>query len=289
MHPRALTDTINAGMPVALVVSLYVKGRFYRGEISVISARQYAFRLGRFVASLPPGLALGDLSAAHLLEWQEIIGWQRPASRRAHLSTVQHFCQWATAEGLLSQDPSVRLSPVREPKRPPRALSVAQVRRLTLALPDDRARAIVALMVRLGLRCVEVARLRVEDWDQDAQEIHVVGKGDNERDLPVPADVTEALARHLAGRQRGLVIGSTAHRVSLEVSRWFGAAGLKVGPYDGNSAHALRHTAASNMLDACGNVRTVQAFLGHTSLATTQRYLRRPSLDAIRAALGDTG
>jgi site-specific recombinase XerD len=65
-------------------------------------------------------------------------------------------------------------------------------------------------------------------------------------------------------------------------------AGLKASAYDGVSAHALRHTMASNMLDRCGNVRTVQGALGHVSLATTERYLRTPDLDVMRSAM-ETG
>ena len=61
-------------------------------------------------------------------------------------------------------------------------------------------------------------------------------------------------------------------------------AGLKTARYDGVSAHALRHTAAARMLDACGNVRTVQGFLGHKSLATTNRYVDPADMDAMRAA-----
>jgi integrase len=65
-------------------------------------------------------------------------------------------------------------------------------------------------------------------------------------------------------------------------------AGLKVGPYDGRSAHALRHTAASNLYDATRDARAVQDFLGHRNLATTDRYLRRSSAEVIRAGLNRT-
>ena len=49
--------------------------------------------------------------------------------------------------------------------------------------------------------------------------------------------------------------------------------------------HTLRHTAASDVLDKCGNVRTVQTMLGHQSLATTQIYLRRADLGQLREAM----
>lgn len=274
---------------LADAVGAYVKGRYARGEIGVASARQIAWRLGRMAGACPAGLDVAELTATHLLDWQAIVGAQRPASRRAYLSTVRGFVRWCIDEGLLDADPTGRLARVREPRRPPRALTAAQVGRLALVLPTVRADLIVALMARLGLRCVEVARLDLADWDQDTAVLHVVGKGDNERYLPVPPDVETLLYRHVGARTAGKVVGSTAHRISRQVGGWMAQAGIKTGPHDGISAHALRHTAASDLLDNCHDVRTVQIFLGHTSLATTQRYLRRPDLDAIRAALGDRG
>ena len=62
-------------------------------------------------------------------------------------------------------------------------------------------------------------------------------------------------------------------------------AGVKRGNYDGVSGHALRHTAASDVLDRCGDLRQVQQMLGHSSLATTAIYLRRADAGQIRAAM----
>jgi integrase len=62
------------------------------------------------------------------------------------------------------------------------------------------------------------------------------------------------------------------------------AAGLKTGPRDGVSAHALRHTAAAELLEECGNVRVVQEFLGHANVATTDRYLRKTPMAKMKAA-----
>lgn len=69
--------------------------------------------------------------------------------------------------------------------------------------------------------------------------------------------------------------GVAAPYVSRLVRRWMYAAGVKQRAGDGISGHALRHTAATDVLRATnGNVRVVQMMLGHQSLASTQRYLR---------------
>ena len=62
-------------------------------------------------------------------------------------------------------------------------------------------------------------------------------------------------------------------------------AGIKHRRRDGVSAHALRHTAASDVLDECGDLRVVQAMIGHIHLATTAVYLRRADLAQMREAM----
>jgi len=267
-----LTDAITA----------YVTERAATGEIKAATAEQLAWRLG-LLARTHPGLAVEDLTRAHVLDWQRTTGAQRPATRRGYLSTLKVFCAWAVDQGLLPVDPTTRLAKVRDERGKPRHLSPGRIARLAMVLPDDRARLIVALMHQLGLRCVEVARLRVSDWDRSAAELRVVGKGGHVRDAQVLDDLAAMLDRWCAGRA-GPLIGITAERISLLVSGWMDQAGIKTGRYDGISAHALRHTAASDLLDGCGNVRIVQEFLGHASLATTERYLRPHSKAEMRAA-----
>ena len=219
-----------------------------------------------------------------MLAWQATVGDQKPATRRGYLSTLKTFCGWAVDTGLLQQDPTVRLARVRDPRGEPRNLSGGRVARLAMVLPDERARLIVLLMHQLGLRCVEVARLTVADWDPYAAELRVVGKGGHVRYGQVLDDLAAMLERRCAGRA-GPIIGVSAGRISLLVSTWMDQAGIKGGRYDGISAHALRHTAASDLLDGCDNVRLVQEFLGHASLATTERYLRRHTRFEMRAAM----
>ena len=267
---------------LADAVTVYVTDRRDRGEISDRTAEQLAWRLGT-LAACHPGLDLADLGKDQVLVWQRSTGWQRPASRRAYLSTLRVFCAWAVDAGLLERDPTVRLARIREPRPAPRALSDGQYRRLVLVLPDDRARLIVGLMRHSGLRCVEVSRLEVGDYDSQTGEMHVVGKADQARTVPVFDDEQILLARRLAGRLSGPVIGVSAPWISRLVSAWMSQAGIKTRARDGRSAHALRHTAASRMADVA-DVRLVQEFLGHASLATTDRYVRRGSMAAMKAA-----
>jgi site-specific recombinase XerC len=271
-------------------VEVYVNGRRGRGEITARTAVDLRCRLRGLVAAAGPGAVMEGLDRATVAAWQATIGGHRPATRRAYLSTVRTFCRWAAAEELLPRDPTAAAARIREPRRATRAMPAASVARLRLVLPDLRAEVIVELMFRMGLRCVEVSRLRSTDYDPVAAVMTVVGKNSDERRLPVPGPVVVVLGKWSAagGSGRDTTVGLSANRISRLVSAWMGAAGLKLGAYDGVSAHALRHTMASNMLERCGNVRTVQDALGHVSLATTERYLRHTDLDAMRAAM-ETG
>lgn len=91
-----------------------------------------------------------------------------------------------------------------------------------------------------------------------------------------PADPVD-LARRIQQR-----VGA---EVSILVGAWMQAAGIKSHRYDGVSAHALRHTAASDVLDQCNDLRAVQAMLGHRHLNTTAIYLRRTSAHQLREAM----
>lgn len=275
-------------MLVSDAVTRYVADRRHAGEIGARTARQLAWRLSA-LARACPGLEVAQLDHDRLRAWQHATGSAAPASRRAYLSTVRVFLAWCADEGLIGVDPTRRLGRVREPRRDPRALSAAQLARLRLALPDDRARLVVALMAVQGLRCVEVARLDAADLDAGRRTVTVRGKADHARTIPLADEVADQLDRWLAGRTAGPVVGLAPATLSTVVAAWMDAAGLKGRPYDGRSAHALRHTAASDLYDRTRDVKAVQRFLGHANVATTDRYLRVGDDTVIRAGLNRAG
>ena len=279
-------------LTTADLVSTYLGGRLARAEISAKSAALHRSRLTTLVAVCP---AVADLTRAGVERWLGSLELA-PASRRAYLSTVKGFTAWLVDEGHLSADPCARVPKVREPRRVPRALTRAQVRALLAVLPDSRAWAVVMLMLGCGLRAAEVAGLEVADWDPDGETLFVRGKGGHERMVPVPVEVAERLDKYLSdrGRHAGVLIGSQRRPYGQALnpsaivklaSGWMAAAGIKGGPYDGRSGHALRHTCASDVYEASHDFRTVQDMLGHQHLATTAIYLRHSDLDRMRAAM----
>jgi integrase/recombinase XerD len=272
----------------------WLRERVLGGEISPRSRRLMEYRLAGLMqrSGADP---LAELDRRAVRAWWHSVGHLSPASRRLYRSTLVCLCRWALDEGLLSDDPSRHLPRVREPQRVPRARPRSDVARLLLGARDERERLLVVLMVQMGLRCVEVARAELGDYDPGARTLLVKGKGAHERMLPVPGPAAAAIGayRDVIGWRAGPLVCDlhsgrrpiSAPAVARVVGNLMRRTGVKVAAGDGVTAHALRHTAASDVLDRCNNVRTVQGMLGHASLATTQIYLRRASLGQLREAM----
>lgn len=275
-------------------VGRYLHGRHQRGEISRRTADNLECRLHGLEVSFG-NRPVNQLGRRAIERWLATIGHHSPATRRAYLSTVSVFCRWLVREGVLRSDPTADIVPVREPRSVPRALAASDVARVLAAVPNSRGATIVWLMVGLGLRCAEVAGLELADYDPVARIVTVTGKAGHQRAVPVPAEAARQIDLYVAevGLRAGPLIrsfnnpavGLSGHAISVLVARWMSTAGVKHRSRDGVSAHAFRHTAASDVLDKCHDLRVVQAMLGHAHLSSTAIYLRRANLGQIREAM----
>lgn len=237
-----------------------------------------------------------DLSGLELGTLRRWLGAQSQAGMsRATLArrsaTARSFTTWALREELIETDPALRLRAPKAEKSLPGVLQSQQLLRLLnnleLAAADGSAvplrnRAIVELLYATGLRVGELAALDVDDLNPDRRTLRVVGKGNKERTVPygVPAAlaVDDWLRRGrplLATGHSGpaLFLGSRGNRVDQRqvrsvVRTLFGA----LGDTSATGPHALRHSAATHLLDGGADLRAVQELLGHSSLATTQIY-----------------
>jgi integrase len=147
----------------------------------------------------------------------------------------------------------------------------------------------VTLMLEEGLRVGEVAAADWADLDVARRQLGVRGKGyrgELSRIVPLSAQSTLILG---AGPRRGPIVPtSSGGRYQSESLGGIVADLIRdsVGgqPGDGRTAHALRHSAATHMIDEGGDVRGVQRILGHRSVATTERYISGAS-DTTRATI----
>lgn len=201
---------------------------------------------------------------------------------------VRGLHRFALREGLAGDDPAKAVRPPTPPRRLPKAISVEEVERLLAAAgPEDTARglrdrALLELLYGSGVRISEAVGLDVDDLDLEDGSVHVLGKGDKERVVPIGGYAKRAVEAYLtrarpelakAGRGvPALFLNARGGRLSRQ-GAWMvlNAAAERAGLTE-VSPHTLRHSFATHLLDGGADVRVVQELLGHASVTTTQVY-----------------
>ncbi len=212
-----------------------------------------------------------------------------PKTITCHLQTIRLFYDYLiNEEGRTISNPITRIS-LRLPKPLPRHLKDDQVRSLFAGIKDLRDRAMFMLMLRCGLRVQEVAQLTVDAVEYGRRQIFVShGKGGKDRVVYMSEDARSALQAYLARRcsksralflvQKGPMKGSplSVRGIQKRIEYYARKNNLSV------SCHRLRHTMATQLLNADADLTTIQDLLGHSQVTTTQRYCRVANLKVQR-------
>lgn len=264
--------------------------RAYRGDIAALLAALASPPTAREDAADDVDLAMLDLQ--RLRSWlaeQSASGLSRATLAR-RTAAARTFCDWAAKRGHLPTDVADRLQSPRPDVRVPRVLDTDEARHLLDVAAgqaaageaaDLRDWAVAELLYASGIRVAELSGLDVMDVDRRERVLRVWGKGDAERMVPFGLPADRALGRWLEeGRGQlkrlesppALFLGARGGRlgqrqVRERIHRLASRAGVPdIAP------HGLRHSAATHLLAGGSDLRTVQEVLGHSSLATTQRY-----------------
>jgi len=254
-----------------------------RRNLARYTIRNYLNNLELFLAWLRVPLEKAthqDISAyiEFLLEKR-----RHPKTINCQLGTIRNFYDFLNhEEGVLVQNPVRKGCSLRLPKPLPRYLKDEEVERLFVQIKNPRDRAMFMLMLRCGLRVAEVAALTIDAIDQNRRKIHVQsGKGRKDRVVYLSSDALRALtdylkvrpassSRHVLlagkGNYRGKPISVRGIQKRIEYYR------SKIGM--SASCHHLRHTMATQMLNADADLATIQDLLGHSKITTTQRYCK---------------
>ncbi len=188
----------------------------------------------------------------------------------------------------LTREEGIRFHPVKKgmalrlPRPLPRFLKDEEVEIFFRSLKGLRDRAIFMLMLRCGLRVEEVAHLHLQHLDLSQRRILVCqGKGNKDRVVYLSNDAYRALTVYLKSRggskvqeiflvNKGLRRGRpiSVRGIQKRMEYYARKTGLKI------SCHHLRHTMATQLLNADADLVTIQDLLGHTRIKTTQRYAR---------------
>lgn len=257
------------------LVAQYVRERRNRQEIMASSAKTMRYVLLTFV-----DVAGWESDPARLTK-RDVQRWLArphldPGTLRSHFSVVRGFCVWLAEEGHARRDVTLGVKPPKEPQRLPRGLKLAQVQAIIAACPDTRSEVVTLLMCQETMRACEVAALQVGDIDFDERLILVRGKGRKQRVVALTDEMAEAIGRYL--RERPARTGPLIRHIEWDraigakyISELMGKLMRSAGV--GETGHALRHTAVTDMLRAGAHIRDVQQAAGHASIATTQTYM----------------
>ncbi|MCJ7641537.1 MAG: tyrosine-type recombinase/integrase [Desulfobacterales bacterium] len=260
-----------------------------RKNYSVHTLKSYMNILGQFSRWL--SVPLSEVTRKEIgLYVDHLLGKRRtPKTITCHLQTIRLFFDYLTnEEGRTITNPVTRIS-LRLPKPLPRHLKDDQVRSLFAGILDLRDRAMFMLMLRCGLRVQEVAQLTVDAVEYGRRQIFVSqGKGAKDRVVYMSEDARSILQAYLARRssktralflvQKGPMKGSplSIRGIQKRIEYYARKSALNV------SCHRLRHTMATQLLNADADLTTIQDLLGHSQVTTTQRYCRVANLKVQR-------
>jgi integrase/recombinase XerD len=250
----------------------------YRADLNSLS--RWLTRRGK---ELPEG-ERSDL--LDYIAWRVEMG-ARPRSTARQLSSFRRFFRYMVREGVLSADPTARISMPKVGRPLPKALPEEDVEAL-LEAPDvedplgHRDRTMLEVLYATGLRVTELVSLRLSQININQGVVRIVGKGGRERLIPLGEESIEWLQEFIAGPRMEILLerqtdylfptrrGDRMTRQAFWhiIKRYAGKADIS----SSLSPHTLRHAFATHLLNHGADLRVVQMLLGHSDLSTTQIY-----------------
>lgn len=227
--------------------------------------------------------------------WRDSNAGLAKATLARRSAAVRGYTKWLAQTGVAPADSGHRLKAPRPDRHLPRVLTRTQIDGVLDDLAAEAATgdpvavrdlAIVELLYASALRVSEVVGARLADLDRERMTLRVLGKGGKERVVPFGVPARRALDAYLDAARPALLaasktggdpgtvfLGTRGRALATRTVYNLVARLLSDLPGSGPAGpHALRHTAATHLLDGGADLRAVQELLGHASLATTQIY-----------------
>ena len=237
------------------------------------------------------GYSLSEVNRVQLLQYKDelLISGMSSLTVGSYITSVRRFYEWTEANKFYPNVAKGIKSPKRKQQFKKQPLLPAQATALLSYYQDKALRdyAVINLLLRTGLRTIEVIRANVEDivFKGSQRVLLVQGKGRDERDnfVLLTDKAYHPIAQYLATRGNiesseplftSVSNNSKGERLTTRSISYIAKEGLKAIGLNERSftAHSLRHTTAVNILRAGGSLETAQYTLRHSNPATTQIY-----------------
>ena len=213
------------------------------------------------------------------------------ASMNRELSSLRSFYRYLRTHGHMTQDVFGRISTLKTARKLPSFVPETRMESLlenirsksrTNDFVEQRNALIIALFYSCGIRLAELQGVRFGDLSGDRSALHIRGKGDKHRMIPVLPELAERIERYAALlRELGISTSTEAPMIVSEQGKPLSRSTIqrvvkaKLGEANvqgKKSPHILRHTFATHLLNKEADMRDIQELMGHSSLRTTQCY-----------------
>lgn len=291
--------------PVESYLSYIESGRRYSAN-TVKSYRRDIDNLLGFLGTDPDGFDPSLLTADDIREWIVSLSESglKPTSINRMISACSSFFKYLEKEGMIYRNPFAKISMLKTPTTLPSFIPESKMAKLVEELyvemdgSDFRSRRdalVVLFLYSTGLRLAELIDIDRTDFDRDFRELHVRGKGDRERIVPIVPELRRRIKEYSAlikrenickSGEKALFLTEKGERISrTEVYRLVKSQLTVLGIQGKRSPHVLRHTFATHLMDGGADLREIQELLGHSSLGTTQVYTHN-SITSLKEAYG---
>ena len=262
-----------------------------RRNYSKHTVKNYINILGHFSSWLRIPIAEVTTKQTDAYMDQLLRGRKKPKTLNCHFGCIHAFYDYLIEDERMSLINPVRKNyKLRLPRPLPKHLRDEQVVDLFMEISDTRDRAMFMLMLRCGLRVEEVARLTADAIEYRSRQLYVFnGKGSKDRVVYLSEDALSALQSYMQKRkwakekrvflvQKGPLRGKpiSVRGIQKRIEYYAKKTQIQV------SCHQLRHTMATQLLNADADLVTIQDLLGHSKITTTQRYCRVSNLKVQR-------
>ena len=230
-----------------------------------------------------------DVNSANLNNLIDLISKKTysPNTKKRKLSVIKQFVKWFNTNHqqklIILEDIKIKSG-----QKLPETLSILEIDKMINYFKLDsflssRNRSIIDFMYSTGCRVSELCNVKISDLDFDDDYVQLTGKGSKQRIVPIGSKLKENLVLYLDTRNLKdpknlsplLFLSKSNNRLDrTAIFRLIKSTALNTGVKINVHPHTLRHSAATHMLEAGCDLRTLQEYLGHTSVSTTQIYTK---------------